>query len=41
MKAAGKLPKVVITACMRKLLMVMNVVLKTGQAWHDSPVVQT
>lgn len=40
LKAAGKLPKVVITACMRKLLMVMNVVLKTGKAWHDSPVAQ-
>ena len=38
LKTAGKLPKVVITACMRKLLMVMNVVLKTGQAWHDSSV---
>lgn len=34
LKASGKLPKVVITACMRKLLMVMNVVLKTGQAWR-------
>lgn len=40
LKASGKLPKVVITACMRKLLMVMNVVLKTGQAWHDSSVAQ-
>ncbi len=40
LKATGKLPKVVITACMRKLLIVMNTVLKTGHAWNDSPVVQ-
>lgn len=40
LKATGKMPKVVITACMRKLLMVMNVVLKTGQPWHDSSVAQ-
>lgn len=40
LKASGKLPKVVITACMRKLLMVMHVVLKTGQAWHDSSAAQ-
>src|SRR5882724_6011332 len=32
--AAGKLPKVVIVACMRKLLTVMNTMLKTGQPWH-------
>lgn len=38
LRAAGKLPKVVITACMRKLLMVMNVVLKTGQPWRPSSV---
>jgi len=31
---AGKLPKVVIVACMRKMLTVMNVMLKTGQPWH-------
>lgn len=36
MKAAGKLPKVIIVACMRKLLTVMNIVLKTSQAWRDS-----
>jgi transposase len=31
---AGKLPKVVIVACMRKMLTVMNIMLKTGQPWH-------
>lgn len=35
LKAAGKPPKVVVTACMRKLLTVMNVVLKTGRPWHN------
>jgi transposase len=35
LKAAGKPPKVVITACMRKLLTVMNIVLKTGQPWRN------
>jgi transposase len=40
LKAAGKLPKVVITACMRKLLIVMNVVLRTGKAWRDSHIAQ-
>jgi len=34
LKAQGKLPKVVITACMRKLLTIMNTILKTGQGWH-------
>ncbi len=32
--SAGKLPKVVIVACMRKMLTVMNSMLKTGQPWH-------
>ena len=40
LKAQGKLPKVVIVACMRKLLTVMNVVLKTSQAWTDSSIRQ-
>lgn len=35
LKIAGKPPKVVITACMRKLLTVMNVVLKTAKPWHN------
>jgi transposase len=39
--AAGKLPKVVIVACMRKLLTIMNVMLKTGQTWHASREAQT
>jgi transposase len=34
LKAAGKPSKVVIVACMRKLLTIMNVVVKTGQPWN-------
>jgi len=40
LKAAGKLPKVVIAACMRKLLIIMNTILKTRQAWHALPPAQ-
>ena len=32
---AGKLPKVALTACMRKLLVTLNAILKTGQPWED------
>lgn len=41
LKTAGKLPKVVIVACMRKLLTIMNVMIKTGQAWHARHAAQT
>lgn len=34
LKGAGKLPKVVIVACMRKLLTIMNAMIKTGQPWQ-------
>ena len=32
--AAGKLPKVALTACMRKLLVILNAILRTGVAWQ-------
>ncbi len=32
--AAGKKPKVAITACMRKLLTILNAMVKSGQPWH-------
>ena len=36
LKAAGKLPKVVIVACMHKMLVIMNTMVKTAQPWqHD------
>lgn len=34
--AAGKLPKVALVACMRKLLTVLNAMVKTGQPWNPS-----
>jgi transposase len=36
LKAAGKPSKVVIVACMRKLLTIMNVIIKTGQPWQPA-----
>lgn len=33
--AAGKEPKVALTACMRKLIIFANAVLKNGTAWHE------
>lgn len=35
LKAAGKPSKVVITACMRKLLTIMNTMIKTNTAWNS------
>jgi transposase len=32
----GKLKKVALTACMRKLLVIINTMVKTGQAWQPS-----
>lgn len=34
---AGKLPKVAITACMRKLLTILNAILKNRQPWRLNP----
>ena len=34
LRLAGKKPKVVIVACMHKLLSIMNTMLKTGQHWQ-------
>ena len=31
--AKGKLKKVALTACMRKLLVILNTMVKTGQDW--------
>jgi transposase len=35
--ASGKPPKVALTACMRKLLVTLNAILKTRTAWHYQP----
>jgi transposase len=41
LQAAGKPFKVVITACMRKILITLNVMLKTGTAWNEKLVAGT
>lgn len=40
LKAQGKPPKVVITACMRKLLTLMNAMLKTATPWQPRSTAQ-
>ena len=35
--AAGKPKKVAIVACMRKLLVILNAMVRTGKPWHSSP----
>ncbi len=34
---AGKLPKVAIVACMRKLLVILNAMLRTQTTWNAAP----
>jgi transposase len=40
LKAAGKLPKVVIVACMRKLLTLLNAMARDGLTWNQLNVVK-
>ena len=35
--AAGKLEKVAITACMRKLLTMLNAIVRKNEPWHSIP----
>lgn len=35
---AGKLAKVALTACMRKLLLILNAIMKTGRSWEPRPI---
>jgi len=35
--AAGKLPKVALVACMRKLLTTLNAMVRTNKPWDSSP----
>jgi transposase len=37
LKAAGKPYMIVQVACMRKLLVILNSLLKTGQYWNPTP----
>ena len=36
LKTAGKLPKVALVACMRKLLTMLNAMVKTNKPWDKS-----
>jgi transposase len=36
LRAAGKLPKVALVACMRKLLTMLNAMVRTGRPWNGS-----
>ena len=36
LRAAGKLPKVALVACMRKLLTMLNAMVRTGTSWNGS-----
>ncbi|KEA64089.1 Transposase [Marinobacterium lacunae] len=36
LKALGKLPKVAIIACMRKLIVVLNTLLKNEERWCEN-----
>jgi len=38
LRAAGKPAKVALTACMRKLLTILNAITKTGRGWEPRPV---
>ncbi len=37
LRQAGKLKKVALVACMRKLLVILNAILRTRQPWHETP----
>ena len=41
LRSAGKPAKVALTACMRKLLVIVNTMLKTGKPWTTDLVAQT
>ena len=40
LRAAGKPAKVALTACMRKLLTILNAMMRDGASWHHNPAPQ-
>ena len=38
LRAAGKPPKVALVACMRKLLLILNAMVRTGQPWQPKAI---
>jgi transposase len=41
LKSAGKAYKVVMVACMRKLLTILNVIAASGKPWHHQPTISS
>lgn len=41
LRAAGKPAKVALTACMRKLLVILNSMIRNGQRWQNAPILAT
>lgn len=41
LKENGKKPKVALTACMRKLLVILNAMVRNGEAWHCDHIVSS
>jgi transposase len=41
LRAAGKPAKVALTACMRKLLVILNTMIRNGQRWQNTPIPTT
>lgn len=41
LRAAGKPAKVALTACMRKLLVILNSMIRGGQRWQNEPITTT
>jgi transposase len=37
LRDGGKKPKVALTACMRKLLVTLNAMIKSGESWRFDP----
>jgi transposase len=41
LRGAGKPAKVALTACMRKLLVILNTMIRSGQRWQNTPIAIT
>jgi transposase len=41
LRGAGKPAKVALTACMRKLLVILNTMIRSGQRWQNAPIMAT
>ena len=41
LREGGKIPKVALTACMRKLVVTLNAMVRTGETWHCNHIVSS